>query len=181
MSFVNLVLSKGWDYLAVLSPGYPHCSPSREKHWKVQHSLILLFQKLVVKPDQLIKRRGKLGLIKAGTDLAGVKDWLTNKLGKEFKVQYGSWFDKTFSPEFGRDFQAFVDSTRKAQGIVCLRDQLIDNYIMLSVYASLRYTGHVMNQRLIGFGTQFLPQCKTYGRTPVWPHVPHFSWLCRSI
>lgn len=43
-------------------------------------------QKLVVKPDQLIKRRGKLGLIKAGTDLAGVKDWLTNKLGKEFKV-----------------------------------------------------------------------------------------------
>lgn len=46
----------------------------------------LCFQKLVVKPDQLIKRRGKLGLIKAGTDLAGVKDWLTNKLGKEFKV-----------------------------------------------------------------------------------------------
>ena len=48
-------------------------------------------QKLVVKPDQLIKRRGKLGLIKAGTDLAGVKDWLTNKLGKEFKVQYGTF------------------------------------------------------------------------------------------
>ena len=46
-------------------------------------------QKLVVKPDQLIKRRGKLGLIKAGTDLAGVKDWLTNKLGKEFQVLYG--------------------------------------------------------------------------------------------
>ena len=39
-----------------------------------------------MKPDQLIKRRGKLGLIKAGTDLAGVKDWLTTRLGKEFKV-----------------------------------------------------------------------------------------------
>ena len=43
----------------------------------------------MVKPDQLIKRRGKLGLIKAGTDLAGVKDWLTNKLGKEFQVLNG--------------------------------------------------------------------------------------------
>ena len=39
-----------------------------------------------MKPDQLIKRRGKLGLIKAGTDLAGVKDWLTSKLGIDFKV-----------------------------------------------------------------------------------------------
>jgi len=39
-----------------------------------------------VKPDQLIKRRGKLGLIKAGTDLAGVKEWLGNKLEKEFQV-----------------------------------------------------------------------------------------------
>ena len=43
-------------------------------------------QKLVVKPDQLIKRRGKLGLIKAGVDLNGVKEWLNNKLNKDFKV-----------------------------------------------------------------------------------------------
>ena len=43
-------------------------------------------QKLVVKPDQLIKRRGKLGLIKAGVSLSGVKEWLTNKLGKDFTV-----------------------------------------------------------------------------------------------
>lgn len=48
--------------------------------------LISVLQKLVVKPDQLIKRRGKLGLIKAGVDLTGVKNWLENKLGIEFKV-----------------------------------------------------------------------------------------------
>ena len=38
------------------------------------------------KPDQLIKRRGKLGLIKAGADINGIKEWLGNKLGKEFHV-----------------------------------------------------------------------------------------------
>ena len=48
--------------------------------------IIIILQKLVVKPDQLIKRRGKLGLIKAGTDLDGVKDWLKPRLGKEFTV-----------------------------------------------------------------------------------------------
>lgn len=31
----------------------------------------MLDQKLVVKPDQLIKRQGKLGVIKAGVDLEG--------------------------------------------------------------------------------------------------------------
>ncbi|XP_033639269.1 ATP-citrate synthase-like isoform X1 [Asterias rubens] len=46
----------------------------------------LLTEKLVVKPDQLIKRRGKLGLIKVGVDLQGVKEWLTTRLGKEFAI-----------------------------------------------------------------------------------------------
>lgn len=50
-------------------------------------SNVVFLQKLVVKPDQLIKRRGKLGLIKAGVDLEGVKEWLKNKLGREFEVR----------------------------------------------------------------------------------------------
>ncbi|KAK3505905.1 hypothetical protein QTP70_019308 [Hemibagrus guttatus] len=33
-------------------------------------------QRLVVKPDQLIKRRGKLGLVGVDLDLQGVHDWL---------------------------------------------------------------------------------------------------------
>ena len=45
-----------------------------------------LKQKLVVKPDQLIKRRGKLGLIKANVDLASIQEWLIEKLNKEIKV-----------------------------------------------------------------------------------------------
>lgn len=43
-------------------------------------------QKLVVKPDQLIKRRGKLGLLKVNADWDGVKQWLTEKRGMETKV-----------------------------------------------------------------------------------------------
>lgn len=39
-----------------------------------------------MKPDQLIKRRGKLGLIKVNADLQGVKDWLTTRLGQNIEV-----------------------------------------------------------------------------------------------
>jgi ATP citrate (pro-S)-lyase len=46
-------------------------------------SAFFLFQKLVVKPDQLIKRRGKLGLIKVGTDAAGAKAWIDERMGKQ--------------------------------------------------------------------------------------------------
>jgi len=42
--------------------------------------------KLVVKPDQLIKRRGKLGLIKVNVDYPGVKQWLGEMMLKEIKV-----------------------------------------------------------------------------------------------
>ena len=45
-------------------------------------------QQLVVKPDQLIKRRGKLGLIKVNVDLQGCRAWLAENLDKEIKVQY---------------------------------------------------------------------------------------------
>lgn len=40
-----------------------------------------------MKPDQLIKRRGKLGLLKVNTDFNGVKEWLSEKRGKEVQVK----------------------------------------------------------------------------------------------
>ena len=36
----------------------------------------------------MIKRRGKLGLLKVNTDWEGVKTWLAEKRGKETTVQY---------------------------------------------------------------------------------------------
>jgi ATP citrate (pro-S)-lyase len=42
--------------------------------------------KLVVKPDQLLKRRGKLGLIKVNADLAQVKEWVNERMNKEIQI-----------------------------------------------------------------------------------------------
>lgn len=46
----------------------------------------LLHTKLVVKPDQLIKRRGKLGLIGIGLDWPEVKEWISERRQKEIQI-----------------------------------------------------------------------------------------------
>ncbi|CAF1245581.1 unnamed protein product [Adineta ricciae] len=43
-------------------------------------------ERLVVKPDQLIKRRGKLGLIKGDVTIQGAKDFISETLGKEISI-----------------------------------------------------------------------------------------------
>jgi hypothetical protein len=47
----------------------------------------LLFQSLVSKPDQLIKRRGKLGLLKVKTNLNEAKEWIGETMGKDQQVR----------------------------------------------------------------------------------------------
>jgi len=42
---------------------------------------------LVVKPDQLIKRRGKLGLIKGNVTVHEAKDFVLQTLNKEISVR----------------------------------------------------------------------------------------------
>lgn len=46
----------------------------------------LLTTQLVVKPDQLIKRRGKNGLLGINLNWAGVKAWIMERAGVSFKV-----------------------------------------------------------------------------------------------
>ena len=46
----------------------------------------LLTDSLVVKPDQLIKRRGKLGLVKVNTNWQGVREWISENQGRNLKV-----------------------------------------------------------------------------------------------
>lgn len=55
-----------------------------------------VLQRLVVKPDQLIKRRGKLGLVGVNLDLNGVRDWLKSRLMKETAVCYPPTASLTF-------------------------------------------------------------------------------------
>ncbi len=40
----------------------------------------------MAKPDQLIKRRGKLGLVKVKVDYTAAREWLTSMLGSELAV-----------------------------------------------------------------------------------------------
>lgn len=56
-------------------------------------------QKLVVKPDQLIKRRGKLGLIKVNIDLNTVKSWISERMNKEQQIGHCSGKLKKFLVE----------------------------------------------------------------------------------
>lgn len=41
---------------------------------------------MVVKPDQLIKRRGKLGLIAVNKSYQEVKQWVNERMGKDQKI-----------------------------------------------------------------------------------------------
>ena len=47
----------------------------------------LLTTKLVVKPDQLIKRRGKAGLLAINKTWAEVVEWIKERMNKECKVE----------------------------------------------------------------------------------------------
>lgn len=46
----------------------------------------LLTDKLVAKPDQLIKRRGKYGLLTLNKDWVDARKWIEERAGKEIKV-----------------------------------------------------------------------------------------------
>lgn len=81
-------------------------------------------EKLVVKPDQLIKRRGKLGLIKAGADISGVQDWLQEKLGKNFQIGSSNGRLKNFIIE------PFVKHTQEEEYYVCIHSHRFADTIL---------------------------------------------------
>eukprot|EP00051_Salpingoeca_urceolata_P013594 m.171238 g.171238 ORF g.171238 m.171238 type:complete len:235 (-) comp17835_c1_seq6:2713-3417(-) len=46
----------------------------------------LATERLVAKPDQLIKRRGQLGLVAINLDYEGAKAWIKERMGSELKI-----------------------------------------------------------------------------------------------
>ncbi|XP_053495426.1 ATP-citrate synthase isoform X1 [Ictalurus furcatus] len=74
----------------------------------------LLTQRLVVKPDQLIKRRGKLGLVGVDLDLQGVRDWLKSRMMKETTVGKAKGILKKFLIE------PFVPHSQEEEFYVCI-------------------------------------------------------------
>ena len=71
-------------------------------------------EKLVVKPDQLIKRRGKLGLIKVKANLATVKQWVAERINKDQQVGKTVGKLRTFIIE------PFVPHKQEEEAYVCI-------------------------------------------------------------
>ncbi|GFY55074.1 ATP-citrate synthase [Trichonephila inaurata madagascariensis] len=80
----------------------------------VEENPWLLKEKLVVKPDQLIKRRGKLGLIKVNTDLSGARAWIDERMNKVVKVDRASGRLHNFIIE------PFVPHKQDEEAYVCI-------------------------------------------------------------
>ncbi|XP_037075234.1 LOW QUALITY PROTEIN: ATP-citrate synthase-like [Pollicipes pollicipes] len=74
----------------------------------------LATEKLVAKPDQMIKRRGKLGLIKVGTDFAGAKAWIQEKAAADTQIGKAVGKLRTFIIE------PFVEHSQDEEMYVCI-------------------------------------------------------------
>ncbi|KAJ2156132.1 ATP citrate lyase subunit 1 [Coemansia sp. RSA 552] len=75
----------------------------------------LLTTKLVAKPDQLLKRRGKSGLLLLNADWATVKQWISERAVKEVSVGTISGVLKTFLVE------PFVPHPQDVEYYVCIQ------------------------------------------------------------
>uniref|UniRef100_A0A3B3X603 ATP-citrate synthase n=1 Tax=Poecilia mexicana TaxID=48701 RepID=A0A3B3X603_9TELE len=93
---------------------YVNVTPATDLNLLAQQHPWLLSERLVVKPDQLIKRRGKLGLVGINLDLQGVKEWLKGHLMKEITVGRAKGVLKNFLIE------PFVPHTQDEEFYVCI-------------------------------------------------------------
>ncbi|CAB1431398.1 unnamed protein product [Pleuronectes platessa] len=84
----------------------------------------LLTERLVVKPDQLIKRRGKLGLVGVNLDLDGVREWLKSRLMREATVGKAKGILKNFLIE------PFVAHKQEEEFYVCIYATREGDYVL---------------------------------------------------
>ncbi|XP_066482944.1 ATP-citrate synthase [Tiliqua scincoides] len=84
----------------------------------------LLTERLVVKPDQLIKRRGKLGLVGVNLDLEQVKAWLKPRLGHETTIAKAKGILKNFLIE------PFVPHKQTEEFYVCIYAAREGDYVL---------------------------------------------------
>ncbi|XP_065278865.1 ATP-citrate synthase [Emys orbicularis] len=84
----------------------------------------LLTERLVVKPDQLIKRRGKLGLVGVNLDLGQVKAWLKLRLGQETTIAKATGILKNFLIE------PFVPHQQVEEFYVCIYAAREGDYVL---------------------------------------------------
>ncbi|XP_068119208.1 ATP-citrate synthase isoform X2 [Hyperolius riggenbachi] len=90
----------------------------------VQDHPWLLTEPLVVKPDQLIKRRGKLGLVGVNLNLDQVKSWLKPRLGHETTIAKARGILKNFLIE------PFVPHKQQEEFYICIYAAREGDYVL---------------------------------------------------
>ncbi|XP_036069069.1 ATP-citrate synthase [Oryzias melastigma] len=103
---------------------YANVTPETNLDKLTQEHPWLLTERLVVKPDQLIKRRGKLGLVGVNLDLNGVKNWLKPRLNKEATVGKAKGILKNFLIE------PFVPHKQEEEFYVCIYATREGDYVL---------------------------------------------------
>ncbi|XP_037319378.2 ATP-citrate synthase isoform X1 [Pungitius pungitius] len=101
---------------AAVQNRFRYASVTAETDWQrlTQEHPWLLTERLVIKPDQLIKRRGKLGLVGINLDLEGVKEWFKARVMRETTVGKAKGVLKNFLIE------PFVPHTQEEEFYVCI-------------------------------------------------------------
>uniref|UniRef100_A0A7N6ASB5 ATP-citrate synthase n=1 Tax=Anabas testudineus TaxID=64144 RepID=A0A7N6ASB5_ANATE len=103
---------------------YANVTPETDFDRLAQEHPWLLTERLVVKPDQLIKRRGKLGLVGVNLDLSGVKEWLKPRLMRETTVGKARGILKNFLIE------PFVPHKQEEEFYVCIYATREGDYVL---------------------------------------------------
>ncbi|KAI8138630.1 citrate synthase-like protein [Fennellomyces sp. T-0311] len=86
----------------------------------------LLTDKLVAKPDQLIKRRGKHGLLTLNKDWAEARRWIEERAGKDIQIERTSGKLKTFLVE------PFTPHPANTEYYVCINSVREGDYILFT-------------------------------------------------
>ncbi|CAK9293148.1 unnamed protein product [Gordionus sp. m RMFG-2023] len=108
------------DHNLIASISTPECdfnALAKNQPW-------LLTERLVVKPDQMIKRRGKLGLIKLDTNYKDACDWILDLTSKELQIGNSKGYCNYFIIE------KFFPHKEEDEMYVCICSHRNGDYLM---------------------------------------------------
>uniref|UniRef100_A0A8B9L8M5 ATP citrate synthase n=1 Tax=Astyanax mexicanus TaxID=7994 RepID=A0A8B9L8M5_ASTMX len=105
---------------AAVQNRFRYANVTAETRWDqlVQDHPWLLTERLVVKPDQLIKRRGKLGLVGVNLDLQGVKEWLRPRLMRETTVRSHTHTSHSYIIHSEEEFYVCIYAAREGDYVL---------------------------------------------------------------
>lgn len=80
------ILGHALPHGTIVTPLCATVTPTTDWQQLLRENPWLNEKKLVAKPDQLIKRRGKLGLVKVNVDAAQAQEWIASKMNTELAI-----------------------------------------------------------------------------------------------